>query len=172
MIEVHLKWDELYHAAGIGVQRRMFAMRSNLNRQQGGKIGLWDCGDDVSGAIAEKAFSKWSGLPWTGTVGQTDKPDFPGVELKSSKWGNRAGLYVQQWNSADAVYVLATPPDGRAYDMSGMIVCLRGWMRGSEAKTYPADSRGASFRYPAHYVPQDKLHLMELMPMPAGSSVL
>lgn len=67
-----LSFNEIRYAAYHGLDRRMSAMEKGRNRYGQPHTPTWD--DEVESSIAEYAFSKYKGLPWTGLI-DVSEPD-------------------------------------------------------------------------------------------------
>jgi hypothetical protein len=81
MPTTRLSAEELNMAATVGVRRRI----ESIGRYQDttDRIGRTGWEDDIQGAIAEYACSKYLRLPWTGVTAHRD--DLPGIDVKSTR---------------------------------------------------------------------------------------
>ena len=91
-------------AVMVGVMRHMKAI-AHGRRHYGNSKEAFD--KHIEGALGEAAFAKWSGLYWHPTIGDIDKPDFAGLEIRTTKHNN-GHLFVYKKDPEDKRFVLIT----------------------------------------------------------------
>ena len=135
MQDVLLSWEEYLEAVAVGDERQDAAEREGW-RDDYDNAGSNDAAvhrqQHIDGAVAERAFAKWSGLPWTGK----DITTFAGadvgmnVQVKFRPNPAQPDLSVRAKDNSEHIYVLAHRP----VKGDPLLVRFVGWIRGSMAK--------------------------------------
>jgi len=162
---VTLTGNEIQHAAGVGIDRRMTAIKKGHKAydRASGHNPLANMDHDTSGAICECAFAKWSGRFWSASAPGIDTTDFPGgIEVKGTKITG-GHLIVQKSGKDEAAFVLVVHSHNLPSGDSVFKLC--GWIYGREAKTYELrNARPEQYQDGSHWVPQSALRPMSELP--------
>lgn len=154
-VYIELTDQEIFAAAAGGVRRNLSAIRDR--RTDGTKAQPGDkWGHHVLGAIGEFGVSRLFGVPWDPAVGQIDKIDLEGMEIRTTGYA-RGKLILQGPNRSSkgdnpkSTFFLACLVETRLW--------LVGWLVGIDGmqdQYWKEDDRG----HGAWWVPQRDLHAM------------
>jgi len=154
--------EEYAEAVAIGEDRRAVVIRDGL-RDHYRTANAFDDGvrlqRHIDGAVAERAFVKWSGQPWTGRQPGRLAPKGAAdvgknIQVRFRPNPLQPDLSVALDDPDDHVYVLAHRPVAD----NPMLVRFVGWMKGSLAKKVVALVGGV------YYVPVAMLNPMPSRP--------
>jgi len=153
-MKVTLTGEEMFHAAHIGVMRRLSAIRRNRSTPYGKPTAeLWRM--DIESSAAEMIVGKWLGLYWNAFTSrpETLKGDVGIVQVRQTPWPN-GRLILNEPDEDDTPFVLVTGQ----YPTFDIV----GWAFAREGKfaEYWETHNGRS----AYYYPQDKLYPPETLP--------
>lgn len=139
---------EVYGAAQIGVMRQVASMQSDSQPRAGGPDMPWQA--NIEGALAERAFAKFLGIYWPGTVNAHSAPDVGPYEIRCR---HREGdpLIIRPNDKDDATYVLLIGQNGR-YRVIGSILG-----RLAKRPEWFGNPTSKTNRPPAYFVPQAAL---------------
>lgn len=146
---IKLQRYEILMGANTGVMRMLASICSPQKNKVKNKDFGWH--SDVEGACAEVAFAKYMRLYWDGSINTGKAPDVGGYQVRHSEPDGNS-LIVRSSDSDDQVFVLVT---GKAPTFT-----IRGYLFGREAK-HDQYIRDPGDKYPAWFVPQDKLKPIE-----------
>ncbi|NIP97631.1 MAG: hypothetical protein GWO24_31045 [Akkermansiaceae bacterium] len=132
---------EMALGATVGVQRFYYALRKRLPQRDGRpqeeltrKIrGVERFSDDIRGALGELVVAKYFNTYWSGTVGETNRPDLVvnahEIEVRTGK-NPGMGLWVKDRDPDARICVLVTG-DGPLFEIRGGILAVDGktWER-------------------------------------------
>ena len=135
--------SEIQQGAFVGMQRCVFAIKSNLRNEQS---NVWQ--NDIEGALAEMAFAKLLNVHWDGKIGKIEKGDVGHWEIRQTKMPD-GHLLIYPSDSNDASYVLMTGQKG-VYE-------VRGWILGREGKQHKYWRADVTGYRPCFWVPQADL---------------
>lgn len=155
--EVHVKlgWHEILTAGYVGVMRNIIAIKRNL--QPGNNAGInnaWTLA--IEGAMGELAVASHLSCFWAWTIGQLDRRDVGGFQVKTNMSRRLDDLIIQPNNPVGEIYigVLSFCPD----------FYITGWIDWTEAtrKKYSLDMRVPG--RPAYFIPRADLEPMSTLP--------
>lgn len=161
MTAIHLKAQEVFDAALVGIRRRIQSRqqgRTPVNHMPGDSV-YEGWGIDVEGAVAERALAKALGLYWAGLTGSrhADPDDADVGRLQVRTTYHRQGcLIIRADDNPDQPYILMVGDAIRGYEVAG-------WLWGHEAQQeqYLKNPNGAG---EAWFVPQSDLHPVTALP--------
>lgn len=120
MMSVILSREECEEATIVAFGRNASARRDRRETVAGADESVWW---DYLGALGEKAFSVWSGIPWDHSIGRLGRHDVGGYQLRTTdRFGGR--VMVRLKDRAEDVFVFAEIA-GTVED--GIEVYLIGW---------------------------------------------
>ena len=156
MIHIRLSWPEISLAGNVGVLRKVYAMQRQLISKDGANQGDWN--SEIDGACGEMAVAKWLGMYWTGTIGETDKPDVGPYEVRTNGSRKYTDTILRPGKvHKDRAYisVLAFLPDFE----------IIGWIMGADATQQQWFRNGTPDRPKAWFVPQTSLQPLHTLPI-------
>jgi len=153
-MKMTLTEQEMFHAATVGVMRRLSAIRRNRSTPYGNPTAeLWRM--DIESSAAEMVVGKWLGLYWNAVVDrpETLKGDVGTVQVRQTPLPN-GRLILHDRDADDAIFVLVTG-QYPTFDIAG-------WTYAREGKfaVYWETHNGRN----AYYYPQNRLYSPETLP--------
>jgi hypothetical protein len=100
---ITLTWPEVFHAAMVGVARRVTSLKHGRQPSNYTQRSQWDI--DIEGAIAESAYGKISGQYWSASVDTFKTPDVGKTQIRQTVHKN-GHLIVRRRDPHEDYFVL------------------------------------------------------------------